>query len=145
MKVREAMSTQVQLVSPDQPISHAAKLMSQGDLGALPVGSQDRLIGMITDRDIAVRAVATGLGPDTPIRKVMSHELKYCFEDDEVDEVADNMGEIQVRRLPVVNREKRLVGIISTADIAGCVDAGRVGQTVAGISTAGGSHCQALN
>lgn len=143
MKVREAMTTAVQLVSPDQSIRQAARLMADCDIGALPVGENDQLIGMITDRDIAVRAVADGLDPDTRISAVMSRELLYCFDDDDLDEVAENMGDIRVRRLPVVNRHKRLVGIVSISDLASCEDADKTGKAIAGISSPGGAHSQA--
>src|SRR5919197_1685417 len=92
--------------------------MEEIDAGAMPVGENDRLIGMITDRDIAIRAVGAGKGPETPVRDVMSAEVKYCYDDEDLDHVAENMGDIQVRRLPVVNRDKRLVGIISISDLA---------------------------
>ncbi len=92
--------------------------MGELDLGFLPVGEDDRLIGTITDRDIAVRGVGQGLECDTLIEEVMSTDVKYCFDDQDLDEVTANMGDIQVRRLPVVNREKRLVGVISLGDIA---------------------------
>lgn len=144
MKVREAMSMDVKIVDSDQSIREAAQLMADCDCGALPVGKNDRLVGMVTDRDIAVRAVAVGLGPDTRIGDVMSPEVKYCFEDDELDKVASNMGDIQVRRLPVVNRDKRLVGILAICDLAACEDANMTGQTISGISTPGGNHSQAL-
>jgi signal-transduction protein with cAMP-binding, CBS, and nucleotidyltransferase domain len=93
-------------------------MMSDVDAGVLPVGENDRLVGMITDRDIAVRAVAQGKGPDTPLREVMTADVKYCFEDEDTDQVARNMGDQQVRRRPVVNRDKRLVGILSLGDLA---------------------------
>jgi CBS domain-containing protein len=118
MQVSEVMSPEVNVASPRQSIREAAQMMAAIDAGALPVGENDRLVGMITDRDIAVRAVATGKGPDTPIGEVMSTEVKYCFADDDLDEVAHNMAEIKLRRLPVLNSKKRLVGIISLADIA---------------------------
>jgi CBS domain-containing protein len=145
MKVREAMTPDVRLVNPQQTIREAARLMAECDIGALPVGADDRLVGVITDRDIAVRAVADGRGPDTRIDEVMSHEVKYCFDDEELDAVADNMGQIQVRRLPVVNRDKRLVGIVALGDVAACEDPDRTGKTVAGISTPGGAHSQAAH
>jgi CBS domain-containing protein len=97
---------------------------------------------MITDRDIAVRAVAEGKGPQTPVREVMSPEVKYCFEDDNTDDVARNMAEIQVRRLPVLNRDKRLVGIITVGDLAVMEGAHPAGQAMAGISAPGGQHSQ---
>ncbi|MCW7540914.1 CBS domain-containing protein [Aquabacterium sp. A7-Y] len=142
MKVHEAMTSDVLLVSPQQPISEAARMMADRDIGALPVGENDRLVGMITDRDIAVRAVAEGFGPDTKIAEVMSREVKYCFEDDDLDDVASNMGKIQVRRLPVLSREKRLVGIVAVSDLVQGQDARGIGKAVAGISTPGGAHSQ---
>lgn len=145
MKVREAMTPDVRLVNPQQTIREAARLMAECDIGALPVGANDRLVGVITDRDIAVRAVADGRGPDTRIDEVMSSDVKYCFDDEELDAVADNMGQIQVRRLPVVNRDKRLVGIVALGDVAACEDPGKTGKAVAGISTPGGAHSQAAH
>lgn len=142
MKVREAMTADVQLVSPGQTIRDAARLMADCDIGALPVGQNDRLVGVITDRDIATRAVATGRGPDARIEEVMSGEVMYCFDDDDVDAVAANMGRIQLRRLPVVNRDKRLVGIVSLGDVAACATPSKTGKAVAGISSPGGAHTQ---
>src|ERR1700752_3255937 len=113
MKVSECMTREVRTIAPNQSLRDAARLMAELDVGALPVGEDDRLVGMITDRDIVVRAVCEGKGPDTNVRDVMSPELKYCFEDDDIDHVARNMGDIQLRRLPVMSREKRLVGIVS--------------------------------
>ena len=143
MKVREAMTRDVRLVQPDQPIREAAKLMGELDIGALPVEENDRLVGMITDRDIAVRAVAAGRGADTPIREVMSGEIKYCYEDQTVDEVTQNMGELRIRRLPVLNRDKRLVGILSLGDLAIDETArDEAGEALGGISRPGGQHSQ---
>ena len=118
MRVSEAMTRDVRVANPGQSIRDAAKMMAEIDAGAVPVGENDRLVGMITDRDIAIRAVAHGKGPDTPVREVMSSEVKYCFEDEDLEHVAKNMGDIQVRRLPVVNRDKRLVGIVSLGDLS---------------------------
>ena len=143
MKVKEAMTRDVRLVKPDQPISEAAKLMAELDIGALPVEESDRLVGMITDRDIAVRAVALGRGPDTPVSEVMSREIKYCYEDQSIDEVTQNMGELRIRRLPVLTRDKRLVGILSLGDLA--IDEGardEAGEALGGISRPGGQHSQ---
>jgi len=134
MKVSEVMTRDVRVANPEQSIRAAAQLMAELDAGVLPVGANDRLVGMITDRDIAVRGVAKGKTPDTPVREVMTDDVKYCFEDEEVDHVARNMAEIQVRRLPVVNRDKRLVGIIAIADLAANEDARVVGEAVSGIS-----------
>lgn len=136
------MTVDVQLVNPQQTIQEAARLMADCDIGALPVGENDRLVGMITDRDIAVRAVADGRAPDTRVGEVMSREMIYCFEDDDLDDVAYRMGEAQVRRLPVLSRDKRLVGIVSLGDIAACEDPNKTGKAVAGISTPGGMHSQ---
>jgi CBS domain-containing protein len=142
MKVHEAMTDDVLVVNPQQRICDAARIMADEDVGALPVAENDRLVGMLTDRDIAVRAVADGLGPDTPVADVMSREVLYCFEDDELDDVAENMGGNQVRRLPVLNRDKRLVGIVAVCDLVQEDGTRRVGKAVAGISTPGGPHSQ---
>jgi CBS domain-containing protein len=118
MKIQEVMSGNVQVADPNQPIHDAARMMAKLDCGAIPVGENDRLVGMITDRDIALRAVAGGKGPNTPVRDVMSNEVFYCFADQQLDEIAANMADIRVRRLPVLDRNKRLVGIVSLGDIA---------------------------
>lgn len=144
MRVSEAMTPEVKVASPDQTIRDAAKTMAEIDAGVLPVGENDRLVGMITDRDITVRAVAKGMGPDTRIRDVMSREVLYCFEDEEIEDVAQNMAELKVRRLPVLNREKRLVGILSLCDIALTQGPEAVAEAIAGISEPGGQHSQAL-
>jgi CBS domain-containing protein len=142
MKVSEVMTRDVQLIEPTQTIREAARLMAELDSGILPVRDGDRLAGMITDRDIAVRAVAQGRGPDTAVREVMTDDVKYCYEDDDTGDVARNMADIQVRRLPVLTREKRLVGIISLGDMAMSDGSGRAGEAVAGISQPGGQHSQ---
>ncbi len=139
MRVSEAMSRDVRLASPDQTIRDVAKIMDDIDAGSVPVSENDRLVGMITDRDIAVRAVAAGKGPDTPVREVMSQEVKYCYDDEDLDHVAKNMGDIRVRRLPVVNRDKRLVGIVSLGDLA-LKGEKSVGKAVKGVSQPGGPH-----
>jgi CBS domain-containing protein len=143
MRVSEAMSRDVRICDPSHTIRDCAKVMAEIDAGALPVGENDRLVGMITDRDIAVRAVAQGKGPDTPVREVMSTEqVLYCFDDEDLEHVAENMGDTQVRRLPVVNREKRLVGIVSLGDIARKEDRKTAGKTVREVSKPGGQHNQ---
>jgi CBS domain-containing protein len=139
MRVAEVMTRDVRLIEPNQTIRDAARLMAEMDAGIMPVREGDRLVGMITDRDIAVRAVAQGRGPDTPVREVMTDEVKYCYEDDDTNDVARNMADIQVRRLPVLTRDKRLVGIISLGDMAVSDEAG---EAVAGISQPGGQHSQ---
>ena len=115
MHISEVMSKDVKIASPKQSIQDAARMMAEIDAGAIPVGEGDQLVGMITDRDIAVRAVAAGKPPNTPIADVMSHEVKYCYESDNVDAVSANMADIQLRRLPVLNQQKRVVGIVSLA------------------------------
>jgi len=142
MRVSEAMTRDVRVANPGQSIREVAKMMDEIDAGVLPVGENDRLVGMITDRDIALRAVAQGKGPDTPVRDVMSREVKYCYEDEDLEHVAENMGELQVRRLPVVDREKRLVGIVSIGDLAKGDNAASTGQTVADVTAPGGTHSQ---
>ena len=143
MKVSKCMTRDVELVSPTQTIRDAAQMMAEFDAGALPVQQDDRLVGMITDRDIAVRAVAQGKSPETPVRDVMSPEVLYCFDDQEIEDVSRNMGEVKVRRLPVVNRDKRLVGIISIGDLALKEEQTLTGSTIARISKTGGNHSQA--
>jgi len=140
MKVREAMTADVAVASPDQTIADAARLMADRDIGALPVGDVDRLVGMVTDRDLVVRALARNLGPQTLVRDVMSAEVMYCFDDEELDVVAENMADIQVRRLPVVNRDKRLVGIVSFGDVAAWEQHDAAGKAIAGICNPGGPH-----
>jgi CBS domain-containing protein len=142
MQVRDAMSDDVQIASPNQSIRDAAILMAKIDAGVLPVGENDRLVGMITDRDIAVRAIALGKGPDTKVRDVMSADVKYCFENDDVGEVAQNMADIKVRRLPVLNESKRLVGIVSLGDLAVADGPANAGEALCSISEPGGAHSQ---
>lgn len=145
MQVREMMTREVRTVQSTASVRDAARAMAEGDIGALPVEDGDRLAGMITDRDIAVRAIAAGKGPDTSVRDVMSPEVLYCFEDDEVDDISENLADMQVRRLPVVNRDKRLVGILSLADLANKGDALSTGEALEGITRPGGAHTQSAN
>ena len=142
MKVSKYMTRDVHLATPTQTIREAARMMAEIDAGSLPVQEDDRLVGVITDRDIAVRAVAQGKSPDTPVRDVMSGEVLYCFEDQEVKEIARNMGDVKVRRLPVVNRDKRLVGIISVGDLALNEEPALTASAVTNISKHGGRHSQ---
>jgi CBS domain-containing protein len=142
MKIHECMSSDVHLASPGDTIQSAARTMANIDAGAIPVGENGRLVGMITDRDIAVRAVAAGRGPDARVADVMSHDVKYCYEDEDTEHVLANMGDIQVRRLPVLNREKRLVGIVSLGDLAMTGARTKAGHALGDISRPGGSHSQ---
>ena len=141
MRICDCMTSEVRIVSPDQTIKEAAKIMADIDAGVLPVGENDRLVGIITDRDIAIRGVAEGKGPDAKVREIMSKEVKYCFEDEDIDDVLENMGDLQVRRLPVLSREKRLVGIVSLGDLAGN-EAEEAGEALSSISRPGGEHSQ---
>jgi CBS domain-containing protein len=118
MKVSDAMTRGASIAQPNETLQQIARRMAIEDIGFLPVGDDDRLVGMITDRDIAIRAVAEGRGHDTMVREIMTREVKYCFEDEDMDHVVQNMADLQIRRLPVVNRDKRLVGVISLADQA---------------------------
>jgi CBS domain-containing protein len=136
------MTQSVRIASPDETLRDAANAMARLDAGALPVSENDRLVGMITDRDIAIRGVAAGKGPDTRIRDVMSTDIKYCFDDEDAQDVLRNMSDLKVRRLPVVNRDKRLVGIISLGDLAMNGEAAQAGAALGGISQPGGEHSQ---
>ncbi|MFN4229783.1 CBS domain-containing protein [Parvibaculum sp.] len=140
MKVSEAMTNDVRIADPDETIEQAARTLAEIDAGALPVGKDDRLVGMITDRDIAIRAIAEGKGPETKVREVMTPDIRYCFDDQEIDEVQKNMGDNRVRRMAVLNHDKRLVGILSFADIA--LSGARADQALKGASQPGGPHAQ---
>ncbi|MCL6701893.1 CBS domain-containing protein [Pseudomonas sp. SAICEU22] len=120
MKINEIMSREVRTISPDTPLREVALIMRQADIGALVINQNDRMAGMVTDRDLVVRAMAEGMNMDTPVSRIMSDEVRYCFDDEEIDHVAKNMAQIEKRRLPVVNRDKRLVGMVSLANVASC-------------------------
>ena len=137
------MSRDVTLASPDDTVQQAARLMRERDMGALPVGEDDRLVGMVTDRDIAVRAAAAGKDPSkTKLREVMSGEPRYVFEDEPVEKAAACMAEQQVQRVPVLNRDKRLVGILSLGDLARGAGGGIAGEALEGVSRPGGPRAQ---
>ncbi|WP_228126719.1 CBS domain-containing protein [Candidatus Viadribacter manganicus] len=137
------MTRDVRTVAPETTIQEAARLMAEADVGALPVAAGDRLAGIVTDRDIAVRAVAIGRGPATTVAAVMSLEVLYCHEDEDIGHISANMAENQVRRLPVVDVDKRLVGIISLADIADA-RASEAGEALEGITRPGGERSQSI-
>ncbi len=118
MLIREVMSRDVKLIAPEDTIEQAARKMAEYDCGAIAVGAGDRLVGMITDRDIALRAVARGKGTNCRVGECMSSDVKYVFEDETTEDAARNMSDLKVRRLPVLNRDKRLVGIVSLGDLA---------------------------
>jgi CBS domain-containing protein len=142
VKVSEVMTRQVEIASPDDTLRKAAGRMAELDTGVLPVGEGDRLVGMLTDRDIAVRAVAQGKGPDAKVRDAMTPDVKYCFEDEDLDAVVRSMGEQKVRRLPVMGRDKRLVGIVSLGDVAVYADSKQTDAAVSAVSEPGGPHSQ---
>ena len=145
MKIRDCMTRDVQLISPQDSIETAAAAMAEADTGALPVSDKDRLVGMVTDRDIAIRAIAAGKGPKAKVAEVMSSDIRYCFDDDSVADVLHNMSDLQVRRLPVLNRDKRLVGIVSLSDLALSGSAPLAGDALSGIARPGGEHSQTLH
>ena len=136
MQVNEVMTRDAECTGPDATLKEAAERMKALDVGSLPVCASDHLVGVLTDRDITVRSVAEGHDPRTDrVRDAMTPEVYYCFEDDDVTRAAELMGEKQVRRLPVLNNSKRLVGIVSLGDLA--VEAGNeqlAGQALEGIS-----------
>jgi CBS domain-containing protein len=136
MRIADIMTRDVHIASPDQSIQDASRMMAELDVGALPVGEKDRLIGMLTDRDITVRVVAEARSPaNCRVGDVMTRDIKYVYEDESTEDLARNMGDLQVRRMPVLNREKRLVGIVSLGDLATAGDSLLdAGDAVAGVS-----------
>jgi CBS domain-containing protein len=134
-KISEVMTREIQVARPDQTIREAAMTMAREDIGSLPVGENDKLIGMITDRDIVLRAVAEGRNSDTRVREIMTDNIKYCYEDEDISRVAQNMADLQIRRLPVVNRDKRLVGIVALSNVAQCGDKKAANEMLRGVAT----------
>ena len=119
MKIKEIMSDNVAIAAPTDKIQKVAQKMAEIGSGFIPVGEDDRLVGMVTDRDIVVRAVAKGKAPGKcVVRDVMSPDVMYCFEDETIEDAARNMATLQVKRLPVLSRDKRLVGVVSLGDLA---------------------------
>jgi CBS domain-containing protein len=141
MKVSEAMSRDVRIASPDETIRDAAMAMAAIDAGALPVAENNILVGMVTDRDISVRAVAAGKGPETPVCDVLSKEVLFCFDDQDLEHVAKSMGLARVRRVPVLARDHRLVGILSLGDVA-LRSPEAAASAVGELSKHGGPHSQ---
>jgi CBS domain-containing protein len=141
-KISDVMTSDPKLVGPNDSVQQAAVLMREGDCGAIPVQENDRLVGMITDRDIAIRCVAAGKASDCKVAEAMSRDqVLYCFDDEDVETVAENMAENRVRRLPVLNRDKRLVGIVSLGDIARD-DPGSAGDSLGAIAEPSDQHRQ---
>lgn len=137
MQIKEVMTSNVEFIHPDITLSDAAGRMRNLNVGALPVGENDRLVGMLTDRDIAVRAVADGRDPkNTRVRDTMTSDVVYCFEDQDLSEAAKIMANKHVRRLVVLNKDKRLTGICSLGDLAVSGDQKLSGDVLRKISTA---------
>jgi len=141
MKISDVMTREVRTVRPDQPVSEAASFMLNEDAGSMPVTEGDRLVGMITDRDIAGRGVAKGHGPDTPVRELMTSGVICAREDDDVSDIARKMSEEQIRRLPVTDEQGRLCGIVSLGDLARETEKD-AGKALEGVSAPGGQHQQ---
>lgn len=144
MKISECMSREVRSAEPDQTMQFAAQAMADIDAGFLPVADDERLIGVVTDRDIAIRGVGAGRPLETSVQEIMSEEIKYCFEDENSDHVLDNMSQIQVRCLPVVDRDKKLVGIISITDLANNGDRQHAGEALGEIAQPSTQHAQSV-
>ena len=142
MIVSDVMTAEVQLCTPDDTLEDAAHAMAALGVGMLPVTDSERLVGIVTDRDIAIRGIGMSRGPDSRIGDVMTADVRYCYDDQDVDEVCASMGDIQVRRLPVLNRDKRLVGIIALGDIALAQQGNGTSATLSRISRPGGQHAQ---
>ena len=142
MTISDVMTLEVATVRPDQTAREAANFMLNADAGSIPVTEGDRLIGMITDRDIAVRGVALGHRPDTPVRDIMTSGLVCARTSDSVEDVASKMSEAQVRRLPVIDESEKLVGIVSLGDLSRETDGETAHQALEGVSAEGGQHQQ---
>lgn len=137
MKIREIMNPGVDYARPDLSLTDAARRMRDEDIGCLPVGDGERLLGVVTDRDLAIRGLAEARHPEeTKLKDLLTDAVLYCFEDQEVEEVCRSMGENQVRRMVVLDRDKNLVGIVSVGDVVDHADAGCVQETLQKISAA---------
>ncbi|QSQ21477.1 CBS domain-containing protein [Pyxidicoccus parkwayensis] len=134
-QVKDVMTKEVELISPNDSLKDAAEKMRSLNVGPLPVCDGDRLKGIITDRDIVVRAVSQGMDPsNTRVSQAMSDEIEYVYEDDDISTAARKMKEEQIRRILVVNRDKRLVGIVALGDIAEALSSDEAGKTLESIS-----------
>lgn len=142
MKISEVMTPNVETVTPDQTAREAASFMLRAEAGSIPVLQGDRVIGMITDRDITVRGVAEGRGPDTPVRDLMTDHIICARADDNIEDVARRMSDEQIRRLPVLDSEEKLVGIVSLGDLARETSGETAHEAFEGVSAPGGAHEQ---
>ena len=141
MQVSETMTRDVCVCGPEERIRDCAAAMAKNDIGMLLVAENNLLVGMVTDRDITIRAIAAGKGPETPVRDVLSKEVLYCFEDQGLEHVAKSMGLAKIHRLPVLTRDHRLAGMLSLADVARCSPE-TAGDAVAALSKRGPPHTQ---
>ena len=141
-KISEVMTTEVETIGADESARQAANFMLRADTGSIPVMDGETLIGMITDRDIAVRGVAHGHGPDTPVRELMTDEVICVRQDENVADVAAKMSEAQVRRVPVIDQDDRLCGIVSLGDLSRETESDAASQALEGVSRPGGLHNQ---
>jgi CBS domain-containing protein len=139
-QVRDVMTEHVTTVQPDASLQDVARMMREEDIGSVPVAEGERLVGMVTDRDIVIRAVADGRAEGARARDVMSGQVHYCREDQAVDDVLQDMGDLQVRRLPVVNEDMHLVGIVSLGDLSRTAQPADAGESLADISQPGIPH-----
>lgn len=142
MRIADIMSRDVTVARPDTTIRDAAETMARIDSGALPVCDGRRLLGMLTDRDIVVRGLAKGLGADSSVSQVMTEGVEYCFEDDDLVEVGDKMAASQIRRIPVLDRDHNLVGIVSLGDLAREARPHEAGDVLEEVSQPGGNNLQ---
>jgi CBS domain-containing protein len=139
MQLNRIMTEYVEVIALETSIEEAAMQMRSLDVGVLPVCDGDRLVGMLTDRDITVRVVADGRDPKTTtVEEAMTRQVVYCFEDQDTEEAERIMEKNQIRRLPVLDRDKRVVGIVSLGDLAVKNDENRAGTTLERVS----EHCQ---
>lgn len=134
MKVRDLMTRDVELARPEEPIQSVAQRMARGDFGFMPVCEGKRVIGTVTDRDLAIRAVAGALGPSTPVGEVMTRDITVCHEDEDLESILNKMSGEQIRRLPIVNEARELVGVVSIGDMAAKVKERYAGEALEAIS-----------
>lgn len=136
MQIRDLMTRNVQTISPGDTIREAARMMDGLNVGSLPVCDGEKLVGMVTDRDITIRATSAGRAPDDcKVDEVMTTDVRWCYEDDAVSDVARLMGNVQIRRVPVLDADDRLVGIVALGDIATEAKENAGGPTLEQVST----------
>ena len=142
MRICDVMTRNVETVTPDQTVQEAAGFMLSADTGSIPVTDGDKLVGMITDRDIAVRGIAKGYGPETLVRDLMTGDIIAVRETDDVAAVAAKMSEARVRRMPVIDSDAKLCGIVSLGDLSREAESGAATEVLSGVSQKGGAHQQ---